>query len=82
MGKSAGVEAKVVEANAALLCLLVRKEFGSAAFGRAATSESVSRSLGFSSEDEFASTFARYRSNLSADLKSGRTPDGYLGVRP
>jgi len=82
LGKSDGADAQAAEANAALLCLLVRKEFGGRAFGRAASSESIWRALGFSSEEEFASTFARYRSNLSSDLKSGRTPDGYLGVRP
>jgi hypothetical protein len=82
VGKSDEVDAKVVEANAALLCLLVRKEFGGVAFGRASSSESPWVALGFSSEGEFASTFARYRANLSADLKSGRTPDGYLGARP
>jgi hypothetical protein len=69
-------------ANSAVLCLLVRKEFGGRAFGRAAEAESLWLALGFSSEEEFASTFARYRANLLSDLKSGRTPDGYLGVRP
>jgi hypothetical protein len=68
-------------ANSAVLCLLVRKEFGGRAFGRAASSESAWSALGFSSEEEFASTFARYRANLLSDMKSGRTPDGYLGVR-
>ena len=77
-------DADALAANSAVLCLLVRKEFGATRFGEcaASSSASVADSLGFSSEDEFGSTFARYRRNLSSDLKSGRTPDGYLGVRP
>jgi hypothetical protein len=69
-------------AESAVLCLLMRKEFGGRAFGRAARAPSAWSALGFKSEEEFASTFERYRANLLSDLKSGRTPDGYLGVRP
>lgn len=84
LGKSSEkVSPDALAANSAFLCLLVRKEFGALRFGEcSASSSSVAESLGFSSEDEFISTFSRYRRNLSLDLKSGRTPDGYLGVRP
>lgn len=66
--------------NSALLCLLVRKEFGSRVFGKllSNSSEPLHGLLGFTSEADLGSTYARYRTNLLADIKSGRTPDEYL----
>lgn len=75
-------DAAAVAGNSVLLCLLLRKEFGREAFGRTVSAPEPWVPLGFSSEEEFASTLSRYRANLLADMKSGRTPDGYLGVRP
>lgn len=66
--------------ESALACLLVRREFGSRAFGLVAKGDSpeVYRVLGFSTPEELASTHARYRKNLLGDMKDGRTPDEYL----
>jgi len=68
--------------NSALLCLLVRKEFGSRVFGKLLSNSSAPLHdlLGFASESDLGSTYARYRANLLADLKSGRTPDEYLSA--
>lgn len=68
--------------NSALLCLLVRKEFGSRVFGKllSNSSDSLHGLLGFASEADLESTYARYRANLLPDLKSGRTPDEYLSA--
>lgn len=76
------VDGESLEGNSVLLCLLLRKEFGADLFSMAAVSPEPWRPLGFSSEEHFEATLSRYRSNLIADLKSGRTPDGYLMVRP
>lgn len=66
-----------------ILCLLVRKELGGRVFAKAASADGpVHVQLGFGSEDEMKSTLARYKGHLLEDLKSGRTPDEYLGVRP
>lgn len=75
-------DAAAVAGNSAFLCLLVRREFGSAAFARVAPSPAPWRVLGFSSEEDFSANFSRYRTNLAADLKSGRTPDVYITARP
>ena len=66
--------------NSALLCLLVRKEFGLVVFGKVVSdpSEPLHEILGFSSESDLESTYARYRSNLLSDIKGGITPDKYL----
>lgn len=66
--------------NSALLCLLVRKEFGLGVFGKVVSdpSKPLHEILGFSSESDLESTYARYRSNLLSDIKGGITPDKYL----
>lgn len=69
--------------NSAVACLMIRKELGAQAFGRAIKSppNQVHDRLGFASAAELEGTFRRYRANLISDLKAGRTPDEYLGVR-
>lgn len=66
--------------SSALACLLVRKEFGSRAFGLVAKGDApeVHRVLGFPTPEEFAGTYSRYQKNLLGDMKDGRTPDEYL----
>lgn len=69
--------------DSALVCLLARKEFGAAAFGKvvAGSAPPLHEALGFSSAEELESTYKRYRANLIDDIKSEKTPDEYLGVR-
>lgn len=73
-------EASALARNSALVCLLVRKEFGPRAFGSAARGgpQELHAVLGFSTAQELERTYARYRQNLLGDLKAGRTPDEYL----
>lgn len=75
---------KGFEADCALLCLMVRKEYGGAAFGRAASGSAsdLHARMGFKSASDMDKTFSRYRSNLLKDIDAGRTPDQYLGVGP
>lgn len=78
-------DAEDLDRNSAMLCLMVRKELGSRAFAAASASSprQVHEELGFDSLDEMDKTFRRYRAYLISDLRVvGRTPDGYLGVRP
>ena len=72
-----------LHANSALLCLMIRKEYGRRAFGIAASASpsSLHERLGFRSPEELEKTLYRYRSNLIGDIESGRTPGEYLGVR-
>lgn len=78
----AKADGKGFDASCALLCLMVRREYGGAAFGRASSgsaSELPSR-MGFRAPADMDSTFSRYRTNLLKDIGSGMTPDQYLGV--
>lgn len=78
------VDPKGFDANCAVLCLMVRKEYGARAFGVATSTPQTSLhgKMGFASADEFDRTFARYRKNLLDDMKASRTPDEYLRVAP
>lgn len=80
----AKADQKGFDANCAILCLLLRKEYGPRAFGRAAASpqSGLHGSMGFASAEEFSGTFARYRKNLLGDVRESRTPDEYLRVAP
>jgi len=68
------------DASCALLCLMIRREYGSAAFGSAVrcSPSSLHEEMGFRSASDFDKTFARYRDNLLHDIESGDTPDEYL----
>lgn len=77
-----GVDDATLARNSALACLMIRREFGRAAFGSAirGSAPPPNEVLGFSSEQEFEETYKRYRTNLLGDIKDGRTPDEYLGA--
>jgi hypothetical protein len=67
---------------AVVACLMVRKELGIDAFSSVSrSSDDIHRALGFSSADHFHRTLLRYRKNLSDDIRIGKTPDSYLGVK-
>ena len=74
------------DAEAAILCLLVRKEFGQRNFLWLATvpstEESVRQVLGFSSFKSLDETFKRYLYHLSEDVSLGETPGHYLDIEP
>lgn len=80
----AKADPKGFDANCAILCLLVRREYGARAFGAAASSPQpgLCGKMGFATADEFGRTFARYRSNLVGDVRDSRTPDEYLRIAP
>ncbi len=68
--------------NSAIVCLLLRREFGIDKFSQFVTSkqsESDIRSIfGFKDLDSFSKTLNRYSKNLSEDIKNNKTPDDYL----
>lgn len=64
--------------EAAVLCLLARREFGSGAFSALAGGSRPEAVLGFPDEKSFLDTAKRYFSNLRGDVQSGRTPSSYL----
>jgi hypothetical protein len=72
------------DAQAAVTCLLLRKEFGQKNFLQylvaGSTETDLKQSFGFSSYREFESTFKRYAINLANDISQNRTPDSYLTV--
>jgi hypothetical protein len=72
------------DAASASLCLLIRREYGRIAFGKASENENTPLYLRmrFGSQADFDKTFARYRANLLKDIGSGTTPDEYLGSGP
>lgn len=71
------------DAGCAVLCLMVRREYGASAFGRASSGSAAELPfrMGFRAPSDMDSTFSRYRANLLKDIGSGRTPDQYLGAR-
>lgn len=75
-------EATEADRNCALVCLLLRKEFGRHAFSSFANGsqdeDSLKRTFGFSGYEEFAKTLSRFSKNLSDDISNRRTPDEYL----
>lgn len=73
-----------LDSNYALLCLMIRKEYGARAFSKAISSppSSLAERLGFKSASQLDATLTRYRANLLKDMADGRTPDQYLTVLP
>jgi hypothetical protein len=67
---------------AAVLCLLLRREFGIDKFSLFVNSKQEADDIvsiyGFSDLESFSKTLNRYAKNLSEDIKSGRTPNKYL----
>jgi len=68
------------EANCALLCLMLRREYGRKAFGEASSCQATSlhEEMGFGTPADLDATFARFRDNLLRDIEVGATPDEYL----
>lgn len=70
------------DSSCALLCLMLRREYGPSGFALAASgsASSLPARLGFPSEADMDKTFARYRSNLLKDIRDSKTPDEYLSL--
>jgi hypothetical protein len=70
--------------EAAMICLLLRKEFGQKNFltfiPTQADEQDLYKVFGFKSYGEFDATLKRYMLHLSFDIKEGRTPDAYLSI--
>jgi hypothetical protein len=74
-------ESQIFNKSSALICLLLRKEFGSTKFDSFMSSSQDEVALktiyGFSFES-FSETANRYFENLSKDIKNNKVPDKYL----
>jgi len=72
--------------QAAMVCLLLRKELGQAnlmKFVRTGSSEAnLNRVYGFKGYSEFDSTLKRYMYHLANDITNNKTPNGYLQITP
>lgn len=78
-------EKQVFDAQSAVVCLLLRKEFGSELFSRLATSPNQDESslrliYGFKNLEQLDSILKRYSENLIKDIYRGIVPDSYLTV--
>ena len=75
---------RLFDLESAAMCLLIRKEFGQNLFLEFMNSRYSERELnsilGFSGYAQFDITFKRYLVNLTADIRSNKTPDHYLQV--
>lgn len=71
--------------KSALVCLMLRKEFGEERFLKFLLGEqnqdSVQSVYGFRDAAEFNGTLNRYSENLSKDIGEGITPDSYVTVK-
>lgn len=67
------------DAQAAMMCLLVRKEFGQNNF-LIFIQDSNLQKLGFRDNGEIDSVFKRYMFYLIQDIKQNKTPDSYLQI--
>jgi hypothetical protein len=65
--------------KSALLCLLLRKEFGQDNFINFLHSKSLS-SFGFEDDGKFEKTVNKYYENIYNDLKENKVPDNYLEI--
>ena len=79
---SAAKDKETINGKCALICLMLRKEFGREAFSHFVTSaqneDSIRLIFGFDGYKEMTKTLDRYSANLAEDIKNGQTPDGYL----
>lgn len=70
--------------QSALICLLLRKEFGRKKFSKFVANShgdsSIVSVFGFDGVEDFGRTLSRYSDNLSKDIKGGSAPDHYLTV--
>lgn len=67
------------DTQAAMMCLLVRKEFGQNNFLSFIQDSSLQK-LGFRDNGEMDSVFKRYMFYLVQDIKQNKTPDSYLQI--
>lgn len=71
--------------KSALVCLMLRKEFGEERFLKFLAGkqdqDSIRSVYGFKDTSEFNSTLNRYFENLSKDIGEGITPDSYVTVK-
>lgn len=72
--------------DAAITCLLIRREYGQKKFlNFLKDNESTEKNLqelGFTSYEDFDTTLHRYVTNLVSDLKKGKTPNSYFQIQP
>lgn len=72
------------DAEAALMCLFLRKEYGQGKFQSFLRydnfEDNVRKYLGFNDMSQFEATFVRYAVNLANDIRQNRAPDAYLQV--
>lgn len=74
------------DSSAALLCLMIRKEFGQDKFHQflkesvSSPAQAFKKVLGFKSFDDFDKRFKKYMSDLSRDVTENKTPDLYLQI--
>jgi hypothetical protein len=78
-------ERQVFDAQSAIFCLLLRKEFGSDLFAQFAASANQDESslrlvYGFKDLEQLDSILKRYSENLIKDINRGIVPDNYLAV--
>ena len=77
---------QLFDAEAAAVCLLLRKEFGQKNFHKVAltgaSEDNLRVILGFQNYNKFDVTFRRYMINLSSDIINNKTPDSYLEIAP
>jgi hypothetical protein len=75
---------RLFDQQSALMCLLLRKEFGQSKFLTFILTdnkdEDVKEIFGFSSGASFDKVVERYATNLSEDINKGKTPDSYLQI--
>ena len=66
--------------EAALLCLLLRKEFGNVRFLSMVGGSGLKKSTGYNSYSEFDSAFKRYVFYATEDIVRNKMPDFYLNI--
>lgn len=78
-------ERSALDRKAALICLMLRKEFGQEKFLNFLSSsqdqDAIIKIYGFRDLSEFNSTLNRYSQNISNDIIEGKTPDSYVTVK-
>jgi len=77
---------EIFDQQAAVVCLLLRKEFGQSKFLTFLLTDNTEKDMtdifGFSTEKRFNEAFMRYLKNLSSDIDENKTPDSYLQITP
>lgn len=78
-------ERATFDRKSALVCLMLRKEFGEQRFLEFLRGEqdqdSIRSVYGFKDVSEFNNTLNRYCENISKDIGAGATPDSYVTVK-